>query len=77
MKKYDIQRKGLLLFDEGMYQHCLICYQCVQKILLYEKMISDIEGMPAVTRNYIIDDLYEPYANRLSVQVGYDHQRLL
>ena len=55
---YNIEAKGIRLFDQGMYQYCLLVYQCKQKLQLYNKQINDIEGMPSSTKNYILDDLY-------------------
>ena len=66
---HSLETKGIKLFDKGQMQYVLTLYECCNKINLLNRQINDIK-MPAKTKNYLIDDLYEPYVNRFRQYIG-------
>lgn len=41
------------------------------------KQIEDVTNLPRKTKNYLCDEIYEPYSGRLNSYVGYNEEQLL
>ena len=66
---HNLETKGIKLFDKGQLQYVMSIYECCNKINLLSRQIQDIK-MPIKTKNYLIDDLYDPYASRFTHHIG-------
>lgn len=73
---YDIETKGVKLFDKSIYQQVLLYYHCFNKMDIVGQQINDA-GLSPKTKNYIIDDIYEPFVNRLNSFVKYNQADML
>ena len=50
--------------DKTQTQYVLTLYECENKINLVHRQINEMQA-PSKTKNYFLDDIYDPYANRL------------
>lgn len=66
---HSLQAKGVKLFDKNQVQYVMKAYEATNKINLLSRQIKDI-NMPSKTKNYLLDDLYDPYCNRLRHYLG-------
>ena len=66
---HSLETKGIKLFDKEQLQYVLALYESCNKINLLNRQINDIK-MLSKTKNYLIDDLYEPYVNRFKQYIG-------
>lgn len=62
---HSLESKGIRLFDKGQLQYVMSLYESCNKINLLNRQIKDVK-MPSKTKNYLLDDLYDPYAARFN-----------
>ena len=66
----------MLLFNKKVYNYVLLCYHCLNKINIVEKQLND-SSITVRTKNYLTDDIVEPYTNRLKSFIKFSEEEML
>lgn len=72
---YDIESKGVKLFDKAIYNEALLSYTCLNKISVVGKQLNDA-SIKQRTKNYLFDDIYEPFLNRVTSFIKFSEEDL-
>ncbi len=59
-----------MLFDEGVFKYVLMVYQFRNKLRMEMEELKELM-LPSRSRNYLIDELYEPFAIRYGQFLGF------
>lgn len=74
--QFNIENKGLVLFEEQTFKYVLMLYQFRNKLRMEMSELRELM-LPARCKNYLLDEVYEPFAVRYGQFVNFKEEELL